>query len=297
MAFNNSRRAVVAAALFLSRGAANDLNPDRAPLHVLTGVARTVAISGSQSEARRASLAVQYGTLGRGTPELTFFDGVSGASLEARAAPPEGELWFRDSLSGLQVRAWDWTTGGLGGPGMDLPTVARIAACACSHVLAARDALAVGAFPTLVVEDDVTFAPLLEQPGGTSAVAAALRCAANVTDEQWGLVQMGYLLPSPYVAAQGLRHRGQGVRLRDACSAHFHVVGIQVTSAKRGDGVGGPGPIEPLHVAFLSTHGLSVLVPTLGVRLVSAGRRGHRREIRTPRRPRRKRRCLVQRHH
>jgi len=99
-------RAAIAATVLISPGAMNSLSPEEDSLHALTGVARTVAISGSQSDARRASLQIQYSTLGsRGTPELTFFNGVSGASLEAVPTPPEGELWFQDRSSGLQVCA------------------------------------------------------------------------------------------------------------------------------------------------------------------------------------------------
>lgn len=89
-----------------------------------------------------------------------------------------------------------------------------------------------GAFPTLIVEDDVSFRPLLEQPGGRIAVAQALQCADRISLGHWGLLQLGYLLPSAHVAAQGLRSlqgpTGKVTRVRDACSADFHIVGIQV---------------------------------------------------------------------
>ena len=172
---------------------------------------------------------------------------------------------------------------------MDERTVARIAACSLSHVVASQTALAMEAareasheesrkapheaapppvFPVLVVEDDVSFAPLLSQPGGRTAVAEALDAAdaagagavewGDGGDEPqgcagcapWGILQLGYLLPSVRVAADGLTAAGGGgssngtagagaglagegggpggpVRRRDACSADFQVVGIQ----------------------------------------------------------------------
>lgn len=89
-----------------------------------------------------------------------------------------------------------------------------------------------GAFPTLIVEDDVSFKPLLGQPGGRNAVARALKCADRMSRGQWGLLQLGYLLPSAHVAVQGLRSlqgpTGKVTRVREACSADFHIVGIQV---------------------------------------------------------------------
>lgn len=175
-------RAAIAATFLISEGAMKSLLiPEQESLHALAGVARTVAISGSQSDARRNSLRSQYSALGIvSIPELIFFEGVSGTSLEAIPNPPEGEVWFQDTASGLQVRdhtltskclacriessvcffgghqvrLWDWTVEGLGGAGMDLLTVARITACACSHILAARDALAVCYCPCLVARNN-----------------------------------------------------------------------------------------------------------------------------------------------
>jgi len=255
--------------------------------HILSAVGSVLVISGSRSGERAAAMARRFADLGGGSadapaPPMTLFQGASGAALARRVPTPSlehagpdlarpdagpGELSFVDGESGLGVRLWDWTEAGVGGAGMDERTVARITACALSHILAARRALRDDRWPALIVEDDVTFAPLLEQPGGGTALAGALAAAtaqaaamaAAARDMQtsrgyhatsggarqdgqvsspsplpgppplgeWGIVQVGYLIPSAALAAEGLSF-GSTVRPRDACSAHFHMVGIQV---------------------------------------------------------------------
>ncbi len=105
-------------------------------------------------------------------------------------------------------------------------TVARITACALSHIFAARHALISGIWPALVVEDDVTFEPLINQPGGIQAIDDAIESAFCESGGRWAILQLGYLLPSARVAAMGLVS-GAAVRQRDACSADFNMVGIQ----------------------------------------------------------------------
>lgn len=45
-------------------------------------------------------------------------------------------------------------------------------------------------WPALVLEDDVTFAPLLELPGGRRAVSATL-VDAEAGGARWGVLQLG----------------------------------------------------------------------------------------------------------
>ena len=58
-------------------------------------------------------------------------------------------------------------------------------------------------WPILVLEDDVTFRPLIEQKGGQTAIQDAVADAENLAASEGsivGLIQLGYLIPSPRVA-------------------------------------------------------------------------------------------------
>ena len=219
-------------------------------------VEHSFAISGSRHSARLESLKRKVAALRRRDDDdrdrrhaLHVIEGVNGDGL-ALLSDEGDQLHFRDSASGLSVRLWDWREGrGVGGAGMDTRTVARIAACSMSHILASAKALHYFRQQqqdddeedvdnddkrrrkyVLVLEDDVTFRPLLEEPGGLVAVREAVEAAEHLaategegggasssndksrnrsststsTSTSVGLIQFGYLIPSPRVAVAGI---------------------------------------------------------------------------------------------
>ena len=182
----------------------------------------TFVVGGSRHPERALRMRENYEEIVKGNNSsnyhLHMIDGINGDDLQLMNDGEEGHLLFQ--TAGLSVRLWDWREGrGIGGTGMNAQTVARIAACSVSHLLTAAKALHLlrkskknqqfsdsmkrSPWPILVLEDDVTFRPLIEQKGGQTAIQDAVADAENLAASEGsivGLIQLGYLIPSPRVA-------------------------------------------------------------------------------------------------
>jgi hypothetical protein len=210
--------------------------------HILSGVGTALVISGSESGERAKAMQARFKQLGSdNAPPLHIVSGVSGEKLSLiitqKDVADDGISFIEENL-GLKVQLWDWREGGLGGAGMSSKTVARIAACASSHILAAREAWRINKWPALILEDDIIFDSLLDysqskSKGGSGGAGGSmirtLVQEANSACDEWGIIQLGYLIPSAQVAVSGIMNHlksGKQLRLRDPCSADHKIVNM-----------------------------------------------------------------------
>ena len=158
---------------------------------------------------------------------VEFVDAIDGDDLVEEDAAVFERRWR--TPSGRSIRTADWTDTLLGGGAMDDRLTKRITATFLSHLKAIDRAMAVDRWPALILEDDVDLSDF-------AALERTLREYVASTEDDWSVIQVGYLLDDAHLAARLLRERcvnKRSVMRRDRCAPAERFVGAQAYLVSR----------------------------------------------------------------